>query len=95
MVLLDSRGSKDSNEILFVIFGLIDYLICILQDLDRNRYLKIKFKLNLTQLTGGGLTRPRRGSNLLGDTDSVWNRTWTVGLSGVARFRLDRGRCLT
>jgi hypothetical protein len=54
MVLLDSRGSKDSNEILFVIFGLIDYLICILQDLDRNRYLKIKFKLNLTQLTGGG-----------------------------------------
>jgi hypothetical protein len=34
----------------------------------------------------------RRGSNLLGDTDSVWNRTWTIGLSEDARFRLDRGR---
>jgi hypothetical protein len=53
MVLLDSRCSKDSNGILFVIFGLTEDFLCILQDLDKNRYLKFKFKLNLTQLTGG------------------------------------------
>jgi hypothetical protein len=54
-----------------------------------------QIQIEFDSVDRGGLTRPRRGSNLLGDTDSVWNRTWTVGLSGVARFRLDRGRCLT
>jgi hypothetical protein len=32
MVLLDSTLPKDSNEILFAIFGLIDQKIWILQD---------------------------------------------------------------
>jgi hypothetical protein len=53
MVLLDSRLPKDSNGILFEICGRTEYFLCILQDLDKNRYLKFKFKMNLTQLTGG------------------------------------------
>jgi hypothetical protein len=54
MVLLDSRCSKDSNEILFANFGLVDYLICILQDLDRNRDLKLNLKRDLTRFDQGG-----------------------------------------
>jgi hypothetical protein len=40
MVLLDSRLPKDSNGILFAIFGLPEHFLRILQDLDKNRYLK-------------------------------------------------------
>jgi hypothetical protein len=53
---MDSTHPKDSNEVLFVIFGQVFYFLSILQDLQENRDLNSNLKSILTGLTGGGLT---------------------------------------
>jgi hypothetical protein len=47
MVLLDSRCLKDSNGISFVIFGLAEDFILILQDQDKFCYLNFNFEITL------------------------------------------------
>jgi hypothetical protein len=47
MVLLDSTSLKDSNGILFAIFGLIEDFILILQDQDKFCDLNFNFELTL------------------------------------------------
>jgi hypothetical protein len=70
-VLLDSTSYKDSNEILFVIFGQVFYFLSILQDAVEIWELKFKFENHLTGLTGGADRPGRRGVALLADTISV------------------------
>jgi hypothetical protein len=50
MVLLDSTGLKDSNGILFAIFGLTEDFILILQDLDKFCDLNFKFEIKLDRV---------------------------------------------
>jgi hypothetical protein len=55
---LGSTFFKDYRDIKFAKNGLVDYFICILQDLGRNSNLNFKIKFGLDR---GGFTG-RRGS---------------------------------
>jgi hypothetical protein len=44
MVLMDSRGSKDSNDTKFTKFGQVDYFLSILQVTVENWNLNLNFK---------------------------------------------------
>jgi hypothetical protein len=53
---LDSTHPKDSNKVLFVIFGQIFYFLSILQDAAAKMKFEFRFEIDLTGLTEGGLT---------------------------------------